>query len=130
MRWRWSGEELLGKARALEACFWWWCILCSPILIHIPLEASIYPSAPTPTPRHLQTHSCYKKAAMILGLDHVRVLPTSEATSWAIRSQDLEAAISEDLAKGLIPFFVCATIGTTSSCAVDPIPQLGEVCGR
>lgn len=77
-----------------------------------------------------QTHSCFKKATMILGLDQVRVLPTSGDSDWTLRPEALEAAIQEDLANGLIPFFVGATIGTTSSCAVDPIPALGGVATR
>ena len=35
-----------------------------------------------------------------------------------------QAAIEADVAAGLIPCFVMATIGTTSSCAVDPVAQL------
>eukprot|EP01137_Pigoraptor_chileana_P014383 Opistho-2@68941 len=40
----------------------------------------------------------------------------------------LEAAMREDVAKGLVPFFVCATLGSTNSCAVDDIPSVGAVC--
>ena len=40
----------------------------------------------------------------------------------------LAAAIEKDRADGLTPFFVCATVGTTSSNAIDPVPQIGEVC--
>jgi aromatic-L-amino-acid decarboxylase len=42
----------------------------------------------------------------------------------------LEKAIEEDLAAGLRPFFVCATVGTTSSTAMDPVRAIGETCRR
>lgn len=46
---------------------------------------------------------------------------------WALHPDTLRRAVEEDLERGLIPFFLSATVGTTSSCAVDPLPQLGEV---
>ncbi|PNW88416.1 hypothetical protein CHLRE_01g028423v5 [Chlamydomonas reinhardtii] len=71
-----------------------------------------------------QAHSCFKKACMIVGIDHVRLLPASPQHDWALQPQALQAAIEADVAAGLIPCFVMATIGTTSSCAVDPVAQL------
>ncbi len=38
--------------------------------------------------------------------------------------------LKEDLDAGLLPCFVCASIGTTSSCAVDPVAELAEVAKR
>ena len=42
----------------------------------------------------------------------------------------LEAAIAADRAAGAVPAMVCATVGTTSSGAVDPVRAIGEVCRR
>ncbi len=39
----------------------------------------------------------------------------------------LQAAIEADKAAGLIPFWVLATIGTTSTCAVDPVTDIAAV---
>eukprot|EP00887_Chlorella_sp_A99_P004322 scaffold15.g4322.t1 len=75
-----------------------------------------------------QGHSSIRKATMIAGLPHLRVLPAAAADHYALRAEALEEAA--DLAAGLLPFFVCATIGTTSSCAVDPVRQIGEVAQR
>ncbi|GLC76482.1 hypothetical protein PLESTF_001786000 [Pleodorina starrii] len=74
-----------------------------------------------------QAHSCFRKACMVVGVDHVRSLPTREEDNWELRPEVLQAAISSDLAAGLLPCFFMATIGTTSSCAVDPVGPLAEV---
>eukprot|EP00878_Enallax_costatus_P025982 GHUV01027848.1.p1 GENE.GHUV01027848.1~~GHUV01027848.1.p1 ORF type:complete len:388 (+),score=81.82 GHUV01027848.1:52-1215(+) len=75
-----------------------------------------------------QAHMCFKKAAMVCGLQHVRILRASERLDYALDPLTLAAAVQEDLAAGLIPFYLCGTIGTTSSCAVDPLRNLAHVC--
>jgi aromatic-L-amino-acid decarboxylase len=42
----------------------------------------------------------------------------------------LDRAIREDIAAGFRPACVVATIGTTSSTAVDPLPAVAEICRR
>jgi hypothetical protein len=74
-----------------------------------------------------QTHSCYQKACKVVGIQHTRTLPTRAEDGWALRAADLEAAMSADAAAGLIPCFLVATIGTTSSCAVDEVGPLAAV---
>ncbi len=80
-----------------------------------------------------QAHSSVVKAAMIAGLasgpddrSHVRLIPTD--ANYAMRADLLEAAMAEDAAAGRTPLFVCATIGTTGSTAVDPVEAIGRVC--
>lgn len=75
-----------------------------------------------------QAHMCFKKAAMVCGLQHTRLLKASAEHDYALDPKTLQEAIAADLAQGLIPFYACATIGTTSSCAVDPVGELGRVC--
>ena len=29
---------------------------------------------------------------------------------------------------GLVPFFLCATLGTTGACAFDSLEELGPIC--
>lgn len=36
----------------------------------------------------------------------------------------------EDRAKGLIPFMLIATVGTTSTCGVDHLEEIGPVCNK
>lgn len=82
-----------------------------------------------------QAHSSVLKAAMLSGVardasdtTHVRLLETD--TTYALRPEVLERAITEDLAAGRQPFFVCATLGTTSSGAVDPLGPISQVMER
>lgn len=90
-----------------------------------------------------QAHSSIVKAAMICGVSRdatareglvggpgsgVRLI----ATDGGLRMNPaaLDAAISADRAAGATPFFVCATLGTTASMAVDDLAAIGEVCRR
>ena len=77
-----------------------------------------------------QAHSSVEKAMMISGLgrENLRLIEVDEA--FAIRPTDLARRITQDRAAGLIPTFVCATIGTTSSNAIDPVREIGEICQR
>uniref|UniRef100_A0A224X4E8 Tryptophan decarboxylase n=1 Tax=Hypericum perforatum TaxID=65561 RepID=A0A224X4E8_HYPPE len=76
-----------------------------------------------------QTHSSLLKACQIGGIhpENCRLLKTDSSTDYALSQESLSAAISEDVSRGLIPFFLCANVGTTSSTAVDPLPALGKI---
>ncbi len=45
-----------------------------------------------------------------------------------MRPDALARQIERDRQSGLVPFFVCATVGTTSSNAMDPVPEIGRIC--
>jgi aromatic-L-amino-acid decarboxylase len=62
------------------------------------------------------------------GLDRLRRIPGDDA--FALDPAALERAIVEDVAAGLEPACVVATIGTTSSTAVDPVPAVAAICRR
>ena len=72
-----------------------------------------------------QAHSSVEKAALV-SLVRLRLLPTD--ASLALQGAALRAAIDRDLHDGLIPFWVCATLGTTGACAFDNLQQIGSVC--
>ena len=75
-------------------------------------------------------HSSVDKAALMAGYgrDYVRHVPCDDA--YAMRAEALEAAIAEDLAAGRTPCAVVATVGTTTSTALDPVAAIVEVAKR
>lgn len=77
-----------------------------------------------------EAHSSVDKAAIALGLglENVRRLETDQ--QMRLDPAALEAALAEDRAAGRRPLAVVATTGTTSTTAVDPVPELARICGR
>ncbi|MFC7340741.1 pyridoxal-dependent decarboxylase [Saccharopolyspora griseoalba] len=74
------------------------------------------------------THSSVARAARMAGVgaDNVRVVDTDPAT-LAMDPRHLDELMAADLADGAVPTMVCATAGTTSTTAVDPVRAIGEV---
>jgi aromatic-L-amino-acid/L-tryptophan decarboxylase len=77
-----------------------------------------------------QAHSSIEKGVRIagLGLDNLRLIDVDE--NFAMRPEALAQQIERDRRAGLVPCFVCATVGTTSSNAIDPLPEIGRICGK
>lgn len=75
-----------------------------------------------------QAHSSIEKGVRIAGLGshNLRLIEVDER--YALRPERLAAAIASDQAAGRRPCFVSATIGTTSSTALDPIREIGVIC--
>ncbi|PKI82419.1 hypothetical protein MVES1_003398 [Malassezia vespertilionis] len=73
-----------------------------------------------------QTHTVGAKAAKMLGLQF-RALDVCRADDYALRGATLQAALDEDRAKGLHPFILIATYGTTNSCAIDRLDEIARV---
>jgi aromatic-L-amino-acid/L-tryptophan decarboxylase len=75
-----------------------------------------------------QAHSSLEKAAMIagIGLDNLRLIEVD--AEFAMNPKSLRDQIDKDRKAGLIPFFVCGTVGTTSSNAMDPLPAIAAIC--
>jgi aromatic-L-amino-acid decarboxylase len=75
-----------------------------------------------------QAHSSIEKAAMVagIGMDNLRLIEVDER--FAMRPEALARQIRQDRQSGLVPFFVSATVGTTSSNALDPLPAIGTTC--
>ena len=80
------------------------------------------------TSRH--AHSSIEKAVKIAGLGRRNLRLVDVDDRHAMRLDALESAIAADLAGGATPVMVSATVGTTSSGAVDPVRAIGEVCRR
>lgn len=77
-----------------------------------------------------QAHSSIEKAAMIAGLgrENVRLVKSDDA--GAMVPAHLEQLIDADRAAGRTPCFVSATMGTTSSLAMDPLRAIGAIAAR
>lgn len=75
-----------------------------------------------------QAHSSIEKAAMVsgIGIDNLRLVEVD--SKFAMRPEALANQIEADRKAGLKPFFVSATVGTTSSNALDPLPEIGAIC--
>ena len=74
-----------------------------------------------------QTHSSVEKGIKIAGIGRANLRLIDVDENCSMRTDLLEQQIKEDRANGLIPFFVCGTIGTTSSTAIDPLPEIGKI---
>lgn len=75
------------------------------------------------------THSSTKKAAKILGVRFATV-PVSKDTGYALSASGLESTLSDLREKGLEPFFLTATFGTTDTCAVDDLAGITSLLQR
>ncbi|CAN2389588.1 L-dopa decarboxylase activity [Pristimantis euphronides] len=72
-----------------------------------------------------QAHSSVERAGLISG---VRMKKIQSNKNFVVGGQALKRALEEDKAEGLIPVFVCATLGTTASCSFDNLMELGPIC--
>jgi aromatic-L-amino-acid decarboxylase len=75
-----------------------------------------------------QAHSSVEKAVKIAGIGRENLRLIAVDDKFALDPRALAQVVREDLAAGLVPFFACATVGTTSSNAIDPVPAIGAIC--
>ena len=79
-----------------------------------------------------QTHVTFQKGARLVGIppSNFRVIQTSAASGYGLTADAVRAAVDRDVARGLVPLYLCATVGTTGLGAVDPVRELGEEARR
>jgi aromatic-L-amino-acid/L-tryptophan decarboxylase len=77
-----------------------------------------------------QAHSSVEKAWRIAGLDpsNLRLVPVD--ATYAMRPDALAALVEDDVAQGRHPTYAVATVGTTSSNAMDPVAAIADVTTR
>lgn len=77
-----------------------------------------------------QCHSSVARALRVLGVakDNIRAIPS--AANFRMSVDALNEAIKVDRESGQRPFCVVANAGTTNTGAVDPLPEISEVCKR
>ncbi len=77
-----------------------------------------------------QAHSSVEKGTIAVGIgqDNFRKVPVD--AEFRMNPDALAALIERDLAAGLRPCCVAATVGTTSTTSVDPVPAIADICER
>jgi aromatic-L-amino-acid decarboxylase len=77
-----------------------------------------------------QAHSSIEKGVITLGLGQrgLRKIPVD--SQFRMDTNALAAAVEEDKANGIFPFCVVATVGTTSTSSIDPVPEIVPICEK
>ena len=77
-----------------------------------------------------EAHSSVDKGVKIagFGIKNFRRIPTDGR--FAVIPEKLEEAMTKDRDAGFVPACVVATVGTTSSGAIDPLRAVGEICRK
>ncbi len=74
-----------------------------------------------------EAHSSVEKACMTLGLGRAALRRLPVDRDYALQPDLLAAAIAADRAAGVVPIAVVATIGTTASTSIDPVPAIADI---
>src|SRR5882724_9346164 len=77
-----------------------------------------------------QAHSSIEKAIKVAGIGAKNLRLIEVDDEFAMRPEALARQIEQDRRDRLVPFFVCGTVGTTSSNAIDPLPAIGAICRK
>lgn len=75
-----------------------------------------------------QAHSSIEKAVKIAGLGRRNLRLVEVDSAFAMKPEALAGRMAADRGAGATPFFVAATVGTTSSNAMDPLAAIGRIC--
>ncbi len=77
-----------------------------------------------------EAHSSVDKAVMTLGfgLSALKKIPTDDGLR--MQAKALAETVASDRRAGAIPLAVVATVGTTSTTAIDPVPEIAAICER
>ena len=73
-------------------------------------------------------HSSVDKAAIMLGIGQAGIRKVATDSEFRMDPVMLARAVEEDRSQGWLPFCVVATLGTTSTTSIDPVPQIADVC--
>ena len=75
-----------------------------------------------------QAHSSAEKAAIALGLGEENVQRVPTDAEFRMNASALREMIARDVREGFKPLAVIATVGTTSTASVDPVPEIAKIC--
>jgi aromatic-L-amino-acid decarboxylase len=97
------------------------------------IDASGDGTAGLPSPRiyaSSEVHHCIYRAAAVLGLGRHAVVSVPTDSELRMDVSALARQVADDRAAGCTPVAVVATTGTINSGAIDPMPEIAELCGR
>jgi len=77
-----------------------------------------------------QSHSSIEKGAIAVGIGQNNVRKVPVDAEFRMRPDALAAMIEQDKAAGKRPFCVVATVGTTSTTSIDPVPQIADLAEK
>ncbi len=77
-----------------------------------------------------EAHSSVEKACITLGLGQAGLVKVATDDEFRMRADLLRQAVERDLADGVRPIAVVATVGTTSSTSIDPVPAIADICAE
>jgi aromatic-L-amino-acid/L-tryptophan decarboxylase len=77
-----------------------------------------------------QSHSSIEKGGIVLGIGQRNIRKIEVDAEFRLKPDRLAAAIEQDRRSGCMPFFACATVGTTSTTSIDPVPEIADICAR
>jgi aromatic-L-amino-acid decarboxylase len=93
-----------------------------------PQSRAIGPSSKLTVYISEHAHLSVEKAAIAAGIGQSNVRRIGVDTCFRMDPQRLAQTIGDDVARGRRPFFAVATVGTTSSTAVDPVTEIADIC--
>ena len=76
------------------------------------------------------THSSAEKSLRIAGFRDKQIRRLNVDDNFSIKADDFARKVKNDIDNGFIPAFICATIGTTSSLAIDPVREICEIANK
>jgi aromatic-L-amino-acid decarboxylase len=77
-----------------------------------------------------EAHSSIEKGAIAIGIGQQNVRKIPVDPEFRMRPEALASAVDTDIAAGLRPFCVVATVGTTSTTSIDPVPAIADIAAR
>jgi aromatic-L-amino-acid decarboxylase len=75
-----------------------------------------------------QAHSSIEKGAIAIGIGEENVVRVPTDSEFRMDVAALREGIAQDRQRGFRPMAVVATVGTTSTASVDPVPEIAQLC--
>src|SRR5438034_1089532 len=75
-----------------------------------------------------QAHSSIEKGAIAIGIGEDNVQRVPSDAEFRLDVAALRAMVERDVVEKFKPLAVVATVGTTSTASVDPVPEIAKIC--